>query len=82
VGASSPNGQTVKNGAFEIDVTDTPITYKPLSNLTYGNGAFDEFVFVFANALTIVGVTLDPSSNFNPTNISFTGLICASSGRR
>ena len=76
VGASSPtfsNGQIVGNTAFEVNVTSDQITYKPLANVTYGNGTFNGFVFVFANAPTIVGVTLDPSSSFNPTDISFTG---------
>jgi len=76
VGASSPtfpNGRIVGNSAFEINVTRNQIIYNPLANLTYGSGTFNGFVFVFANAPTILGVTLDPSSNFTPTNIAFTG---------
>jgi hypothetical protein len=76
VGASSPtfpNGTIVGNSAFEINITSNQIIYKPLVNLTYGNGTFNGFVFAFANAPTILGVTLDPSSNFTPSNISFTG---------
>jgi hypothetical protein len=76
VGVSSPtfpNGLIVGNSAFEINITSNQIIYNPLANLTYGGGTFNGFVFVFANAPTILGVTLDASSNFNPTNISFTG---------
>lgn len=76
VGASTPtfpNGTIVGNTAFEINVTTNQITYKPLANVGYGGGAFNGFVFVFTNAPTILGVTLDPASNFKPTSISFTG---------
>lgn len=75
VGASTPtfpNGRIVGNSAFEINVTRNQIIYSPLANVAYGGGTFNGFVFVFANAPTILGVTLDPSSNFTPTNISFT----------
>ncbi len=61
------------NTAFEINITSNQIIYNPLTNVTYGSGTFNGFVFVFANAPTILGVTLDASSNFSPTNISFTG---------
>ena len=76
VGASTPtfpNGSILGNSAFEINITGNQIIYSPLANVTYGNGTFNGFVFVFANAPTILGVALDPASNFNPTNISFTG---------
>lgn len=76
VGASTPtfpNGTVVGNTAFQINVTSTQITYNPLANVTYGSGTFNGFVFVFANAPTIVGVTLDAASNFTPTALSFTG---------
>jgi hypothetical protein len=76
VGASSPtfpNGRIEGNSAFEINITSNQIIYKPLANLTYATATFNGFVFVFANAPTILGVSLDSSSNFTPTNISFTG---------
>ena len=76
VGASDPtfpNGTILGNSAFEINVTSNQITYRPLANVNYGSGTFNGFVFVFANAPTILDVTLDPTSNFTPTKISFTG---------
>lgn len=76
VGASSPtfpNGTIVGNTAFEINVTANQIIYNPLADVTYGSGTFNGFVFAFANAPQILGVSLDPASNFTPTNISFTG---------
>ena|SRR5450631_4734896 len=76
VGASNPtfpNGTILGNSAFEISVTSNQITYRPLANVNYGSGTFNGFVFVFTNAPTILGVTLDPASNFAPTKISFTG---------
>jgi hypothetical protein len=76
VGASSPtfpNGTIVGNTAFEINVTSNQIIYNPLAIVTYGSGTFNGFVFVFASAPTILGVTLDPSSNFTPSSITFTG---------
>ena len=75
VGASDPtfpNGTILGNTAFQINITANQIIYNPLTNVTYGSGTFNGFVFVFANAPTIAGVTLDPASNFTPTNISFT----------
>lgn len=76
VGASNPtfpNGSILGNTAFEINVTSSQIVYRPLANVNYSGGTFNGFVFVFANAPTILGVTLDPASNFTPTKISFTG---------
>jgi len=43
-----------------------------LANVTYGSGVFNGFVFDFANAPDVVGVTLDGASTFTPTAISFT----------
>ena len=66
VGAADPtfpNGTILGNSAFEINLTSNQITYR----------TFNGFVFVFANAPTILDVTLDPTSNFTPTKISFTG---------
>lgn len=76
VGASNPtfpNGSIVGNSAFEINVTSNQIAYNPLTNVHYASATFNGFVFVFANAPTILGVTLDPASNFTPTDITFTG---------
>ena len=76
VGAADPtfpNGTILGNSAFEINLTSNQITYRPLANVNYGSGTFNGFVFVFANAPTILDVTLDPTSNFTPTKISFTG---------
>jgi hypothetical protein len=76
VGASKPtfpNGSILGNSAFQINITSNQIIYSPLANVTYGSGTFNGFVFVFAHAPTILGVTLDPASNFNPTNLSFMG---------
>jgi hypothetical protein len=75
VGASTPtcpNGSIVGNTTFQINITTDQIFYNPLANVTYGNGVFNGFVFDFANAPDIIGVTLDGASTFTPTAISST----------
>jgi len=67
-----PNGTILGNSQFEIDIVSDRITYNPLQNVTYGAATFNGFVFQFTNAPTILGVTLDSTSNFTPTNITFT----------
>jgi hypothetical protein len=75
VGASSPTypvGAIEGNTSFQINITSHQILYSPLANVTYGNGTFNGFVFIFSNAPTIVGVTLDAASTFTPAAISYT----------
>jgi len=75
VGASTPtfpNGSILGNTPFQINITGDQIFYDPLADVTYGNGVFNGFVFVFSNAPTILDVTLDSASTFVPTAISFT----------
>jgi hypothetical protein len=75
VGASTPtfpNGSIIGNTAFQINITGDQIIYNPLTDVTYGSGPFNGFVFDFAGAPTITGVTLDGSSNFVPFDFSFT----------
>jgi hypothetical protein len=76
VGASTPtfpNGSIPGNTPFQINITSDQIFYEPLTNVTYGNGQFNGFVFVFSGAPEILDVTLDAASTFTPTAISFTG---------
>jgi hypothetical protein len=67
-----PNGSILGNTAFQINITGNQILYSPLANVTHGNGIFNGFVFNFAGAPNIIGVTLDASSNFTPTAFSYT----------
>ena len=75
VGASNPTfpvGSIHGNTAFQINIIGNQIIYDPLANVTYGTGPFNGFVFTFATAPTILGVTLDAASTFTPTALSFT----------
>ena len=67
-----PDGSINGNTAFSINITGDQILYSPLTDVTYANSDFNGFIFDFAGAPDIIGVTLDGSSSFTPTGISFT----------
>jgi hypothetical protein len=68
-----PNGSILGNTAFQINITADQIFYEPLVDVTYSNGPFNGFVFVFSGAPEILDVTLDGASTFTPTAIGSTG---------
>jgi hypothetical protein len=67
-----PSGSIIGNSLFKIDITGDQIIYSPLSNVTYAAGAFNGFVFEFVGAPNIAGVTVDGTSTFAPTGLTFT----------
>jgi len=76
VGASTPTfpvGSILGNTPFSINITGNQIFYYPATTVTYGVKPFNGFVFTFANAPTILGVSLDSASTFTPTGIWSTG---------
>jgi hypothetical protein len=55
-----------------IDVGSNYIRLQYSAGGTADSGGFNGYVFNFANAPTITGVTLDPTSTYNPT-VTFNG---------
>jgi hypothetical protein len=76
VGASTPTfpaGAFVAGRNFSINITGDQIVYNAGENVTYGTSPFNGFVFDFAGAPTILGVTVDAASTLIPTGVTFTG---------
>lgn len=59
-------------GAWTSDVTASQVILtQNASTNALGAASYNGFVYTFTGAPTIVGVSLDPSSNFTPTGLSF-----------
>ena len=63
---------TVEALPVSIDAGSSTIQLSYTAGGTTEPGGFNGFAFTFANAPTITGVTLDPSSTYNPA-VSFSG---------